>query len=89
MTVTTEEHSLDVTDVFVLEEDLDKPLAFVITYHRYGENLKLLHSEVYIDLSHVIYGVYVDSSLIEAYIGFSFKQHNQYIGYSLIIFVSH
>ena len=45
----------------------------------------MLHSEKYLEFSCIIYGVYIDSSLMEAYIASSFRQDNQYIGNSLIV----
>ena len=46
-----------------------------ISYLKNVENLKILHSEVYLDLSHIIHGVYIYSSLIEVYKDFSFRKY--------------
>lgn len=48
------------------------------------KNLELLNSELHIDLSHIIYGSYIDSFHIEAYLVFFIGQHSQHIGNILI-----
>ena len=49
------------------------------------EKLKLLCSEVYLDFSYMIYGVHIDSSLMEVFIDYSFRKYNQYKINSLIL----
>lgn len=88
--VTTREHPLDVTGIFILGEDLDKFLSIShnISQVQIVEKIKTFTQCGIHSLSHIIYEFYVEYSLYEAYLFLYFRKHNQYIGNRLIIFLT-
>lgn len=88
--VTTGGEPLDVNDVLVLIEDLDKHLALILTFHRLKtwKNKNFIHIEAYIEVS-LIKNIFLWSLLRqlawEAYIGFSFRPQNKHIRIRLLL----